>query len=74
MVRSMMEQIVKSGRVVRGWLGVVIQPVSPTVATAFGLSGEPRGALIGDLVPDGPAARAGIQNGDIILEERPGDP
>ena len=68
MARSVMDQIVKSGRVVRGWLGVVIQPVTPTVAKSFGLSAEPRGALVGDLAPDGPAAHAGIQKGDILLE------
>jgi len=68
MARSVMEQIVKNGRVVRGWLGVVIQPVTPAVAKAFGLPGEPRGALIGDLVADAPAARAGVHKGDIVLE------
>lgn len=68
MARAVVEQIVKTGRIVRGWLGIVIQPVTPTVAKTFGLPGEPRGALIGDLAPNGPAAQAGIQRGDIILE------
>jgi serine protease Do len=68
MARSVMEQIVKSGKVVRGWLGVVIQPVTPAVVKVFGLSGETRGALIGDVVPDGPAAHGGVQRGDIVLE------
>lgn len=68
LARSMVEQIVKTGGVARGWLGIVIQPVTPAVAKAFGLPGEPRGALIGDLASDSPAAHAGIQRGDIILE------
>ena len=67
MARSVMDQIVKTGKVSRGWLGIVIQPVTPVVAKAFGLSGEPRGALIGDLAAKGPAATAGIQRGDIVL-------
>jgi len=68
MARAVVEQILKTGRIVRGWLGIVIQPVTPTVAKTFGLPGEPRGALIGDLAPNGPASQAGIQRGDIILE------
>lgn len=68
MARSMVEQIVKTGGVARGWLGIVIQPVTPSVAKAFGLPGEPRGALIGDLAPNSPAAHAGIQRGDIIVD------
>ena len=67
MGRAVVDQIMKTGRIVRGWLGIVIQPVTPTVAKAFGLPGEPRGALISDLAPNGPAAQAGIQRGDIIL-------
>lgn len=66
LARRVMEQILKHGKVVRGWLGISIQPVTQTVAKAFGLS-EPRGALVGDVVPDGPAARAQINKGDIIL-------
>ncbi|MCL6507675.1 MAG: Do family serine endopeptidase [Bryobacteraceae bacterium] len=66
MARPVMEQLVKSGRVVRGYLGVIIQPVDPKVAKAFGLK-EARGALVGDVTSDGPAAKAGIQKGDVIV-------
>ncbi len=66
MARPVMEQLVKSGRVVRGYLGVIIQPVDQKVAKAFGLK-EARGALVGDVTSDGPAAKAGIQKGDVII-------
>jgi len=65
--RQVMDQIVKNGRVIRAWLGVRSQPVTPGIAKAFGLSGDPRGALISDILPDGPAAEAGLARGDIIL-------
>ena len=68
MARTVVEQIMKTGRVVRGWLGIVVQPVTPAVSKAFGLPGEPHGALISDLTPNGPAARGGVRRGDIILE------
>lgn len=67
MARQVMQQIMQPGKVTRGWLGVVIQPVDRPMAKAFGLK-EPRGALIGDVTPDSPAARAGLQKGDILLE------
>src|SRR5690606_28747063 len=54
------------GSVVRGWLGVRIQAVSEDIAESFGLDG-PRGALIASVQPDGPASKAGLQAGDIIL-------
>lgn len=63
-------QLRDNGRVDRGWLGVVIQPVSDDLADSFGLN-DARGALIADVAPDGPAADAGLQAGDIIL--RAGD-
>lgn len=66
LARRVMEQILKHGKVVRGFVGISLQPVTQTVAKAFGLS-EARGALVGDVAPDGPAARAGITKGDIIL-------
>jgi serine protease Do len=68
MARAVMDQILKNGRVVRGWLGVTVQPVTPEMAGSFGLSGEPRGALVADIAPNSPAAPAGLAIGDIILE------
>src|SRR5437867_9221231 len=55
MVRSVMQSLVKSGKVVRGWLGVSIQPITPELAKQFGLK-ESRGALVNEVIPDSPAA------------------
>ncbi|GAB2718462.1 DegQ family serine endoprotease [Halomonas garicola] len=60
------DQLRDEGRVDRGWLGVMIQPVSRDLAESFGMD-KPGGALIADLDPDGPAAKGGLQAGDIIL-------
>ena len=60
------EQLRKSGVVRRGWLGVQIQPVTGPIAEAIGLPGE-RGALVADVVENGPAARGGLKAGDVIL-------
>jgi serine protease Do len=68
MARQVMDQLVKHGKVVRGWLGVVVQPMTPTMMKVFGLSGDPRGALVSDVTPDSPAARSGLSKGDVILE------
>jgi serine protease Do len=67
LAQRVMQQIIQSGKVTRGWLGVVIQPVTPQIAQAFGLS-ENKGALVGDVEPGSPAARAGLQKGDVILQ------
>jgi len=67
MARSVMEQIVSHGKVVRGYLGILPQDVTPQMAKQFGLS-QPGGALIGDVSPDTPAARAGLKRGDVILQ------
>jgi serine protease Do len=67
MARLVMEQLIKQGKIVRGWLGVMIQEVTPEIAGKFGLK-EPKGALVSDLTKGGPAERAGIMRGDIILE------
>jgi serine protease Do len=67
MARSVMDQIVTHGKVVRGYLGLIPQDVTPSLAREFGLS-KPGGALVGDLKSDSPAARAGLKNGDVILE------
>ncbi|RTR05987.1 DegQ family serine endoprotease [Halomonas nitroreducens] len=61
------DQLQADGSVSRGWLGVMIQPVSRELAESFGMD-NPRGALIADLDPEGPAAEGGLQAGDIILE------
>ncbi len=67
MVKSIMESLIKRGKVVRGWLGVSIQKVTPELAKQFDLKDEV-GALVGDVVEDGPAEKAGLQRGDIIFE------
>ena len=51
----------------RGWLGVVIQRITPELAKEFGLADD-KGALVSKVMPDGPAAKAGIERGDVIVE------
>ncbi|MBV8773524.1 MAG: DegQ family serine endoprotease [Deltaproteobacteria bacterium] len=65
LAKSVMEQLKAHGKVVRGWLGVEIQEVTPDLAKSFGLS-VPSGALVAGVESDGPAAKAGIERGDII--------
>jgi serine protease Do len=67
MAKVVMDSLIKNGKVVRGWLGVSIQPVTPDLAKQFGLKDE-KGALVGDVIEDGPAEKAGIQRGDVIVE------
>ncbi len=67
MVRSVMESLVKKGKVIRGWLGVSIQKVTPELAKQFSLQ-EEQGALIGDVIEGSPAEKAGIKRGDVIIE------
>ena len=65
MARNIMEQLVKTGKVTRGYLGVSIQGITPELAKAFNLPAN-EGALIGDVTADSPGAKAGIQKGDVI--------
>ena len=67
LARTVMTSLVETGQVTRGYLGVMIQDVTPTLAREFGLK-EPAGALVGDVVPNGPAAKAGLKDGDVVLE------
>jgi serine protease Do len=67
MARHVMDQIRKHGKVVRGWMGVVIQPVTPELAAALKLKGT-EGALVSDVSQGSPAEKAGIQRGDVITE------
>jgi serine protease Do len=65
MARNVMSQIVEHGKVTRGYLGVHIQDVTPSLAKQFGLN-QGGGVLIGDVSPNTPAAKAGLQKGDIV--------
>ncbi len=67
MVKSVMESLTKKGKVVRGWLGVSIQQLTPELAKQFKLK-EDKGTLINDVVENSPAEKAGMKRGDIILE------
>ena len=64
--RNVEEQLIKSGKVVRGRIGVTIQDVNSQLAESFGLD-RPHGALVSLVENDGPAAKAGLQAGDVIL-------
>jgi serine protease Do len=67
LARTVMDEILKTGKVTRGYLGIVPQDVTPAIAKAFGVK-EFTGALVGGVSPDSPAQKAGLNNGDIILE------
>jgi serine protease Do len=64
--RNVEEQLIKTGRVVRGRIGVTIQDLNAQLAESFGLD-RPRGALVSSVEKDGPAAKAGVLPGDVIL-------
>ena len=64
MVKRVVDQLVEKGKVVRGWLGVALQPLSPELAQTLGVTGG--GALVASTIPGSPAA-AGLQQGDVIV-------
>ncbi len=64
---DVVSQIKEQGYVDRGWLGVVIQNVTRELAESFGLD-KPQGALVSRVMPDSPAAKAGLETGDVILK------
>ncbi len=66
LARLVVESLIEKGRVIRAWIGVRIQRVTPEIAESLGLDAA-RGALVAAVVPEGPAARAGIRQGDVIL-------
>ena len=67
MAQSIMDQLVKTGKVVRGWLGVSIQELTPELASQFGVS-DTKGVLVSDVMDDSPAKKAGFERADVIVE------
>jgi len=67
MARDVMNQLSEHGRVIRGWLGVVIQPVTPALAESLNID-QAMGAIVSDVAPDSPASEAGVERGDVIVE------
>ena len=67
LAHSIMDQLVRTGKVVRGWLGVSIQELSPELARQFGMT-ETKGVLVSDVMEDSPAKKAGFERADVIVE------
>tara|TARA_B100001079_G_scaffold159871_1_gene136993 strand:+ start:3381 stop:4757 length:1377 start_codon:yes stop_codon:yes gene_type:complete len=67
MVKRVMADLIEHGKVLRSWIGVQIQPLDNASASAMGLK-SPDGALVSDVVKDGPAKKAGLKTGDVIIE------
>ncbi len=68
MVKRIMRQLMAEGHVDRGYLGVFLQPLTEKLARSFGVDPDLKGALVGDVIPDSPADRAGLKPGDIITD------
>ena len=66
LAREVMQSLREKGRVVRGYIGATVQDLTPELADAMKLKGQPTGALVGELEPNAPAAKAGIKTGDLI--------
>ena len=69
MAKAAMDSLISKGKVVRGWLGVSIQSLTPELAKQFELT-DGKGVLVGDIVENSPADKGGLQRGDIIVEVR----
>ena len=66
LARSVMESLIKNGKVSRGFLGIALQPLSDDLAKAFKLEGD-TGALVAEVTPKSPAEKAGIKSGDVVV-------
>ena len=62
-----MSQILDHGKVNRAYLGIMVQDITPGISKAMNLK-DMKGVLVGDVSPDGPAKKSGVQRGDVILE------
>jgi serine protease Do len=67
MASDILDELKRDGKVTRGWLGVMIQKITAELAETFKLS-DTHGALVNDVVPNGPADRSGLKRGDIIVK------
>ncbi len=67
LARNILEDLKEHGSVTRGWLGVMIQKITPELANSFGLE-QSEGALVGDVIPNSPASKGGIERGDVIVK------
>jgi serine protease Do len=67
LVKELLPQLRGKGKVTRGYLGVLIQKVTPEIAESLGMD-RPRGALVANVSKDGPAEKAGVKVGDVIIE------
>ncbi len=67
MARSVLENLVKKGKVIRGWLGITVQQLTPELSKQFNLKDE-KGVLVADVAEQSPAYKAGIKRGDVIVE------
>lgn len=65
--KTIIPQLIEHGKVIRGWLGVFIQNVTPDLAESFHLKRDQNGAVVTKVVKDGPAYKAGIKEGDVII-------
>ncbi len=68
LARQVMDQIIATGSVTRGWIGVEVQDITPDLAESFKLPAASKGVLIAGVVRGGPADRAGVKPGDILVE------
>jgi len=67
MVKRISEELIKRGKIIRGYLGVSIQTITPEMARGLGISGQAKGAIIASVAPNSPAEKAGLKQGDIII-------
>jgi serine protease Do len=68
MARYVMDRLITSGKVARGYLGINIQPLTPELAKEFNLPDESSGVLVGGFANGSAAAKAGLQDGDVVIE------
>ncbi|KPJ82880.1 MAG: hypothetical protein AMS17_18460 [Spirochaetes bacterium DG_61] len=68
MAKDISESLIQHGKVVRGYMGVNIQDITPEMAKSLKLKEQVKGAIVTDVVPGGPAEKAGVEQGDIIVQ------